>query len=1518
MNNYFGIYVQVLLAKNATTSLQKQLNAIKNLEVKVTPNFGKLNSSDVAKLNKDLKTELSSLQATANKTDITPKIDTDKINNATKSIDNLGKSMEGMAPEVKQAGQEMTSYERFTKGALDVTNDLLGTIGKVAVWSIATNAIYGTKNALKDLFETYVQLENQLISIERVTNNFDMKAIFEGAYASSQKYGASLTDMLGATEEIARSYGNLNEQQVLAAAEAGILASTIAEMDGKDAVGTIIAVSNAYGYAIENGEKLIDIANEVDNNFSVTAQTISTAWERSAATAKTFGVELENLTGYIAAISTVTQESGAVIGNSLKTIFSRITTMDAAIDSIKSAGVDVFDPITNEARDVQDVLKDLAGVWDELSATQQQSIGVNVAGRYQLTRFLALMNNWEIATDATNTALGAQGSAARENAVYMDSYQAKITQLENAQIKLSEAINNSSMQGAGKAFLDLKVGLTELLAVYFSVADSTVVFAGAIAGLVILLSKTTNGYNLMTGALKMFMKTEQAEIIVNKLSNTTMEKGFLIKKRNELVDKLMKVATKTKTAATVAETSATIANTTAKDANTAVTGSLTIANAAATIGATALAVALKLIPFVTVISLIGLLVGGITKWISSIAESNKALKEQNENIINNKQQIDGLKDKYNEARQARMDYENGKITNVQDYNTLLENEKNALKDVIDQYPALKKQLEDENISYQKKLELMEQADKKAQDAAKKELENNKKKIDAMNTANSLYKSNDYLAQNSPMGLNDDRFGNDYFASQAPGIQKYQEQANKNTELSTRQLETYTKQTKEYAASLKDYWGSVGDITSIEEEMILRLSELGSVNAKTANDFVNLNNVLTNFTEQASNGQLTVEGFEQALIDIGFSEEAAASATAAYRSSVEAATGAQSGFEEELALFNESCKNVIDTLFQLDEGAETAANNFLDFAKISSLFSDAALQEKIDGISSSLTFMGKSVWNANASLEDNITTIRAVSETLAIARTDEEAYADAISNGIMYVAKGRKDAMEAFKANKIEELKTERQTLQTKLEKLQAEVSAEESSADTTAKVCKFNATQLQKDMDNTTKWSTFTIDSWKAVDNAKKGVYSTPVKASKLDTSSTSISKSQKIKDVQSQIASLDKQINSWNNLKLVETTVDGFKNIGGSAGSAAKQTVDYFKIAEEALAKYKNAVEAIDNELKILQERNKQLVEGSQAWFDNYAAQEKVIARYQSSIKEYIRQIEIQMQNDKLSYDEKTKLLNKIQDLNLEYEKLNTTLYDNVQTQKKFYESQITDKLKLVQDLEKQRHKEALDNIKKERQAFQDQIKEQLNLMKKASAARSYEKELNDLQEERLNILSQISRLEGDDSRLAKSKLQDLYKELEEVEEKIGDLNYDRDVELREDALDDLSNELDDYYDKLEEMENEKNELITSSIDNAKDSLDIATQTIQELQAELAKWSNNLSNFSTWAQTFDSLIGTMPTSNIVSAMVPVNQIDADGNVTTTQIVFNISGSTSDAQNISDTIVDNLIKSGVITTGNTP
>lgn len=106
---------------------------------------------------------------------------------------------------------------------------------------------------------------------------------------------------------------------------------------------------------------------------------------RAASTAKTFGVDIDDLNGYIAAIGSTTRESGSVIGNGLKTILSRITTMDDASTALDSVNISIKD-LQGNVRPVSNILSDLAGKWSSLSDEQRQNLGVTLAGRYQLTR----------------------------------------------------------------------------------------------------------------------------------------------------------------------------------------------------------------------------------------------------------------------------------------------------------------------------------------------------------------------------------------------------------------------------------------------------------------------------------------------------------------------------------------------------------------------------------------------------------------------------------------------------------------------------------------------------------------------------------------------------------------------------------------------------------------------------------------------------------------------------------------------------------------------------------------------------------------------------------------------------------------------------------------------------------------------------------------------------------------------------------------------------------------------------
>ncbi|WP_336761621.1 transglycosylase SLT domain-containing protein [Paenibacillus sp. USHLN196] len=158
--------------------------------------------------------------------------------------------------------------------------------------------------------------------------------------------------------------------------------------------------------------------------------------------------------------------------NSLKSIYSRITTMDKSEGVLKEAGVSMRD-LNGETRDVSDIMAELAGKWNGLSKETQQNTAVNLAGRYQLTRFLALMQNFPIAIEATEAAMNSQGSATRENEKYMQSLEARIQKMKTAWETMSLAFGDAIIS-------DSIVTLTSLIASMLNGVAKVVDVVGAL------------------------------------------------------------------------------------------------------------------------------------------------------------------------------------------------------------------------------------------------------------------------------------------------------------------------------------------------------------------------------------------------------------------------------------------------------------------------------------------------------------------------------------------------------------------------------------------------------------------------------------------------------------------------------------------------------------------------------------------------------------------------------------------------------------------------------------------------------------------------------------------------------------------------------------------------------------------------------------------------------------------------------------------------------------------------------
>lgn len=105
--------------------------------------------------------------------------------------------------------------------------------------------------------------------------------------------------------------------------------------------------------------------------------------------------------------------------------------MSEAESILNSVNISIRD-MSGNIRPVSDILEELAGKWTTLSDEQRQNIGITLSGRYQLSRFLALMNNWNLAVEASETALNSQGSAMREQIKYADSLEARLNRLDTA------------------------------------------------------------------------------------------------------------------------------------------------------------------------------------------------------------------------------------------------------------------------------------------------------------------------------------------------------------------------------------------------------------------------------------------------------------------------------------------------------------------------------------------------------------------------------------------------------------------------------------------------------------------------------------------------------------------------------------------------------------------------------------------------------------------------------------------------------------------------------------------------------------------------------------------------------------------------------------------------------------------------------------------------------------------------------------------------------------------------------
>lgn len=432
----------------------------------------------------DLKVELdeSSLQSTEQRIKDIGKNTKVKVNVEINDNDSAGKANSG----IKQIEQSAKRADSSTKSFGDTLKRSLN-IGSAA--AITAKGIRMIESAAKDAVTAVKDIDGAITDLRIATGDSykNVQNLIKGYNQLGQAMGATTTEVTDSADAWLRQGNSVKETNTLI--RDSMILSKVGQIDSADATKYLTSAMKGYGVAVEEVLGIVDKLTAVDLVSATDAGGLAEAMSRTAETADMAGVSMDKLLGYLATVGETTQKSMSSIGESFKTIFTRMADIKAdkleLIDEdgttetlsqvetvLNNLGIKLRNS-DNEFRNFGDVLDEVASGWENYSSVQQAAISKAFAGTRQSENFKVLMENYDVARQYMETAANSAGTAEQKFGAYLDSIEAKTKSLQAAFESLS--VNTFSTEMLG--------GIIEASTAVIKFIDNTNLLKGSLAGL---------------------------------------------------------------------------------------------------------------------------------------------------------------------------------------------------------------------------------------------------------------------------------------------------------------------------------------------------------------------------------------------------------------------------------------------------------------------------------------------------------------------------------------------------------------------------------------------------------------------------------------------------------------------------------------------------------------------------------------------------------------------------------------------------------------------------------------------------------------------------------------------------------------------------------------------------------------------------------------------------------------------------------------------------------------------------
>jgi TP901 family phage tail tape measure protein len=288
---------------------------------------------------------------------------------------------------------------------------------RVIAFGASAGAIFAVQKAFAETIKSVIDIEKALTDVNVILNVSQKSLANFGTrlFDIAKNTGLSFAEVARAATEFSRQ--GLGVEDTLKRTSDALILTRLSGLDTVSSVEALTAAINSFSTAALSSTQIVNKFAAVDAAFAVSSADLAEAIKRVGSSASDVGVNFDQLIALVTSAQQITSRGGSVIGNSLKTIFTRLQ-RPKTLEALEEIGVATKDQEGNVLPLIQ-ILNSLSQTYEKLGSTQRSQIAETVGGVFQINVLKAalgdLSKEYSIYSGALRTSSGATDEAQTRN-----------------------------------------------------------------------------------------------------------------------------------------------------------------------------------------------------------------------------------------------------------------------------------------------------------------------------------------------------------------------------------------------------------------------------------------------------------------------------------------------------------------------------------------------------------------------------------------------------------------------------------------------------------------------------------------------------------------------------------------------------------------------------------------------------------------------------------------------------------------------------------------------------------------------------------------------------------------------------------------------------------------------------------------------------------------------------------------------------------------------------------------------